>query len=92
VVKDGFTAEEVAAAQKALLEQEVVARTQDQGLARLLASRERFDWTMKFDETFEAKIAALTAEQVNAAVRRHLDLAGLAIVKAGDFKKAGVLQ
>ena len=71
---------------------EVVGRTQDQGLARLLATRERFDRTMKFDAAFESKIGALTAEQVNAAVRRHLDPAGFIIVKAGDFKKAGVLQ
>jgi zinc protease len=47
---------------------------------------------MKFDGAFEAKVEALTAEQVNAAVRRHLDPAGFVIVKAGDFKKAGVLQ
>jgi zinc protease len=92
VLKDGFSEEEVVAARKALLEESVVGRTQDQGLARLLAGRERFGRTMRFDEAFESKIAALTAEEVNAAVRRHLDLAGLAIVKAGDFKKAGVLQ
>jgi zinc protease len=92
VLKDGFSTEEVAAAKKALLEEEVVGRTQDQGLARLLAVRERFGRTMKFDEAFESKIAALTAEQVNAAVRRHLDPTGFVIVKAGDFKKAGVLQ
>jgi zinc protease len=92
VLKDGFSEEEVSAAKKALLDEEVVGRTQDQGLARLLANRERFGRTMKFDEAFESKIAALTAEQVNAAVRRHLDPGGFVIVKAGDFKKAGVLQ
>jgi zinc protease len=92
VLKDGFTKDEIDAGKKAMLEQEVVGRTQDQGLARLLAARERFGRTMKFDEAFESKIGALTAEQVNAAVRRHLDPAGFLIVKAGDFKKAGVLQ
>jgi len=92
VLKDGFSADEVAAAKKALLDEEVVGRTQDQGLARLLANRERFGRTMKFDEAFESKISSLTAEQVNAALRRHLDPAGFVIVRAGDFKKAGVLQ
>lgn len=92
MLKDGFTKDEIDAGKKAMLEQEVVGRTQDQGLARLLAARERFDRTMKFDEAFESKIGALTADQVNAAVRRHLDPAGFVIVKAGDFKKAGVLQ
>ncbi|MBV8729690.1 MAG: insulinase family protein, partial [Acidobacteriia bacterium] len=88
----GFSAEEVAAAKKALLEEELVSRSQDQTLARLLSARERFARTMKFDEAFESKLAALTADQVNAAVKRHLDPAGLVIVEAGDFKKAGVLQ
>jgi zinc protease len=92
VLQSGFTPEEVSAAKKALLEQETVARSQDQNLARLVAARERFGRTMAFDEAFEAKISSLTAEQVNAAVQRHLDPAGLTIVRAGDFKKAGVLQ
>jgi len=91
-VKDGFTAEEVAAAKKALLQEEVVGRSQDQTLVRLLSARERFDRTMKFDGAFETAIAGLTAEQVNSALRRHLDPAGLVIVKAGDFKKAGAFQ
>jgi zinc protease len=89
-LQGGFTAQEVAAAQKALLQEQGVARSQDQTLARVLANRERFDRTMKFDQDFEAKIGRLTAEQVNTAMRRHIDPAGLVIVKAGDFKKAGV--
>jgi zinc protease len=89
-LKDGFTPQEVAAGQKALLQEQVVGRTQDQTLARLLSNRERFDRTMRFDQDIEAKIGTLTAEQVNAALRRHIDPAGLVIVKAGDFKKAGV--
>jgi len=37
-------------------------------------------------------VAAVTPEQVSEAFRRHIDPSGLLIVKAGDFKKAGVLQ
>jgi len=92
IVKDGFTAEEIAIGKKAFLEEQVVARSQDQNLARLLSNRERFDRTLKFDENIEAAIAGLTAGQVNAALQRHLDPTGLFIVKAGDFKKAGVFQ
>jgi zinc protease len=91
-VRDGFTAEEVAAAKKSLLETQAVARSQDQTLTRLLANRQRFDRTLKFDESLEARIAALTPEQVSTAFRRHIDPAGLMIVEAGDFKKAGVFQ
>jgi zinc protease len=40
----------------------------------------------------EAKVAALTAEQISAAFRKHVDPDSLIYVKAGDFKKAGVWQ
>ncbi len=91
-VKDGFTAQEVEEARKSLLEQRMVSRSQDQSLAGMLAQRERWGRTMKWDEAFEAKIAALTPDQVSAAFRRYVDPAALSIVKAGNFKKAGVFQ
>jgi zinc protease len=90
--RDGFTAEEVAAGKKAWLQEQLVGRSQDQALARVLGNRERFDRTMKFDENLETVMTALTPDQVNAALRRHFDPAELVIVKAGDFKKAGVFQ
>jgi zinc protease len=91
-LKEGFTAEEVAAERKAWLEVLGVARTQDGSLASTLLSRERFDRTMKFDEAMEAKVSTLTLEQVNEAFRKHLDPAAISYIRAGDFKKAGVLQ
>jgi len=47
-----------------------------------LFAKRTFAWT-----SFESKIAALTADQVNAALRRHIDPARLSVVVAGDFKK-----
>ena len=91
-LKDGFTADEVAAAKKAWLQERYVQRSQDQTMASLLAARERFDRTLKFDESMEAKVAALTAEQVTEALRHHVDPAAMVYVKAGDFKKAGAYQ
>ena len=44
------------------------------------------------DEQLEAKIQALTLEQINAAFRKYMDPVGVSIVKAGDFKKAAVYQ
>ena len=91
-VKDGFTADEVAAAKKSWLESRTVNRSQDQGLMGTLGAREFWGRTMKWDETLESKVSAVSAEQVSAAFRRHIDPAALTVVKAGDFKKAGVLQ
>jgi zinc protease len=87
-VKDGFTAEEVAAAKKSWLQERTVNRSQDQGLMGTLGAREFWGRTMKWDEALEAKVSALTAQEVSEAFRRHIDPASLTVVKAGDFKKA----
>jgi len=91
-LKDGFTADEVAAAKKAWLQECGMSRAEDGSLVGLFAGRQRFDRTLKFDESLEAKVAALTPEQIGAAFRKHIDPATLIYVKAGDFMKAGVLQ
>jgi zinc protease len=91
-VREGFTVDEVAAAKKSWLEFRMVQRSQDQSLLNLIATREHFDRTMKWDEALEAKVAALTPDQVSEAFRRHIDPSALTVVKAGDFKKAGVFQ
>jgi zinc protease len=91
-VKDGFTADEVALAEKSWLEEQKVQRSQDQQLVRILANREFFGRTLKFDEAIETKVGTLTADQVNEAFRRHVDPNSVSYFKAGDFKKAGVFQ
>jgi zinc protease len=91
-LKDGFTADEVAAAKKAWLQERGINRSEDGRLVGLLSGRQRFDRTLQFDEALEAKVKDLTPEQISAAFRMHVDPANLTYVKAGDFKKAGVLQ
>jgi zinc protease len=39
-----------------------------------------------WDARLEQRIAALTPEEVDAALRRHLDPARLSVMSAGDFK------
>jgi len=91
-VKDGFTADEVAAAKKSWLEERMVGRTEDRSLMGTLGTLEFWDRTMKWDAALEAKVAALTPEQISAAFRAHIDPSVLTVVKAGDFKKAGAFQ
>jgi zinc protease len=86
-VHEGFTAEEVKTGKQALLEGRRMARTQDRALANRLSSYLFMKRTFAWDVDFEAKIAALTAAQINAALRRHFDPAKLSLVSAGDFKK-----
>lgn len=91
-LKDGFTEAEVAKSKQAILDARMVARSSDGALVGQLASHEQLGRTMKWDEDLEAKIRALTAAQVNAAFRKRVDPAGLSVVKAGDWKAAGVYQ
>ena len=91
-LKDGFNAAELAAAKKALRDDRIGARSSDGGLLNLLSAREQYSRTLAWDEELDAKLQALTLEQVNAAIRRHLNTPQVSIVKGGDFKRAGVYQ
>ncbi|HKS42018.1 MAG TPA: pitrilysin family protein [Blastocatellia bacterium] len=88
MLKDGFTAEEVEAAKKGYLQSRQVSRAQDAELMRKLAALAYTGRTLAWDAEFEKKIAALTPDQINAAMRRYIDPAKITIVKAGDFAKA----
>jgi zinc protease len=85
VLRDGFVADEVAAAKTGWLQGRQVQRSQDGLLALRLQQLEHDRRTMAFDGVLENKIAALTPEAIWAALRRHLDLAQMTIVTAGDF-------
>jgi zinc protease len=88
VRKDGITAEELERAKKAILQERTQQRANDGELASALAGQLFWNRTMAFDAALDAKLSALTAAQVNAALRTHLDPAKLVVVKAGDFAKA----
>jgi zinc protease len=64
-----------------------MARTQDRALANRLSSYLFMKRTFAWDVDFEAKIAALTPAQVNAALGRYFDPDKLSLVTAGDFKQ-----
>jgi zinc protease len=87
MLKDGFTAEEVAAAKSGWLQSRQVSRAQDNELASRLNNYLFIGRTLAWDEELERKVAALTPEQINAAMRKYIDPSRLVIVKSGDFAK-----
>ncbi|HEU4951199.1 MAG TPA: pitrilysin family protein, partial [Holophagaceae bacterium] len=72
-LKSGFTADELTFAKQALLQSREVGRTSDPGLAGKLSGDLFLDRTMAYDADLDAKLQALTLDQVNAALRAHLD-------------------
>ena len=85
-LREGFGADEVAAAKNGLLESRRLARTQDSALVARLAHYLYLDRTFAWDIELERRVAALTPAEVRDALRRHLELERLAVTKAGDFK------
>ena len=85
--QEGFSAAELDAGKKGILESRRLARTQDRSLANRIATYLFVKRTFAWDIELESKIAALTPEQVNAEMKKYIDPAKLSLVTAGDFKK-----
>lgn len=87
-VNEGFTQEEFEAAKKGWLEGQSLRRSQDAALAGKLSSNLFNDRTMMWDKQMEEKVANLTLEEVNAAMKQYVDVDKMIIIKAGDFAGA----
>jgi zinc protease len=87
ILSDGFPADEVDTARKAFMQERQVGRSQDGVLVSMLARNAQYGWTMKHDSDLERKIAALTPADIQAALKRHIDLGALSYFKGGDFQK-----
>src|SRR5262249_15048251 len=89
ILKEGVAADELEQAKTAYLKQLKGRRANDAQLALLLGNALFVGRTFAFDAEQEQKVAALTPEAVNSALRKHLIPKKLVIVEAGDFKKKG---
>ena len=86
-LKDGFTETEVKEAIAALLNYRKLSRAQDANLVSgwitYMDTGRDFKWSAESDK----KVAALTVEQVNAALRKYLQPQNFSSVAAGDFRR-----
>lgn len=87
-INEGFTAEETEVAKQGWLQAQQVSRSQDRSLGSALGNNMLYDRTMAWAADLEARVAALTAQEISEAMARHLDLSKMSIVKAGDFEGA----
>ena len=85
VLKDGFTEEEVDAAKRGWLDAVQRQRSSDSTVASILNSNLFLDRDMSFIAKREAAVAALTADDINAAFKRHVDLDKMSFFRGGDF-------
>jgi zinc protease len=86
-LKDGFTETEVKEAIAALLNYRKLSRAQDANLVTgwitYMDTGRDFKWSAESDK----KVAALTVEQVNAALRKYVQPQNFSSVAAGDFRR-----
>lgn len=87
LLKEGVTEDEVQQAVRGYLDQRQTARSNDAALASQLEQTTRTGRSMLFTAEIEEKIRNLTPQQVNEAMRRHVDPKKLYVVQAGDLEK-----
>ena len=86
-LQDGFTAAEVAAAKSGVLQQRMQSRAQDRNLAGAWINNLYLNRTFAWSKRLDQRLAALTPDEILTALRKHIDLEQITIVKAGDFAK-----
>jgi zinc protease len=86
ITNDGITADELKDAKSGFLQSRATARANDAGLASALSSNLFYGRTMAHSQEIDDKIAALTVDQVNAAIKKYFNADKAITIKAGDFK------
>ncbi|CAG1005291.1 zinc protease [Burkholderiales bacterium] len=86
-LETGFTSEEVDNAKRALVEERKATRAEDAALAGALVSQAFLGRTWAHSADLDRAIGEVTVDGANAALRRYLKPADLAIFLAGDFAK-----
>ena len=87
--REGFSAQEVADAQNAIVRNGEMSRAQDGNLAYILAANLYYGQSWDRVRNFEARIKRLTAAEVHAALARHLTPNAFSQFFAGDFSRSG---
>lgn len=86
VVEHGFEADELESGRRGWLRQMEIRRSDDSRLASTLSGNLYLDRDMHYHADFEDQVRELTVEDLNEAVRRHLDPERISYATAGDFE------
>ncbi len=88
VITEGFTEEELTAAKGAILNSIKVEYSDHGRLSGILNEHLRDSLTMADKKKLQDDLKNLTLEEVNAVVKKYLDLSKMTVVLAGDFANA----
>jgi zinc protease len=85
IAGEGYDPAELENGRRALLGRRQALRSNDSGLATLLVRNAVAGRTLDDEAKLEDELSRLTAQQVLASWRRHIDQFAVSTVKAGDF-------
>jgi zinc protease len=85
-VRDGITAEELESQKSFFAGNFQVRLGTNVGVATQLTYAEKFGFGPKYLDEFPARVRAVTREQVNAAIRKHIHPDRMILVVAGDHQ------
>ena len=85
--RDGITEEEVATQKSFFAGNYQVQLATNAGTALALALAEKFGYGPSYLDEFPDRVGRVTRNEVNAAIRAHLDPAKLSVIVAGDLEK-----
>ena len=88
LLRDGITESELEAAKSGYLQEQQISRSSESMLAMLIEAYNFAGREILFLEQQEQAISKLTVNDVNAALRKHLQPERLFVVQAGDFPAA----
>lgn len=88
LLEKGITQEELDNAVAGILKARKNSRSQDASVVGMLDSQLYYGHTMQREIDYENALQALTVEQVNAALREHIDPESISFFAAGDFDKS----
>ncbi len=88
MLESGVTADELERAKGSYLQNRQGGRAQDQRLVGMLINNLRTDRTMKFHKQSDDRIASLSKDEVDRAIRKYVDPDKLIVITAGDFEAA----
>lgn len=90
LLRDGVSADEVRTAATAMRDEQQQARANDDGLASMLGGLLYYGRSLDFLIEYDRKMAALSAETVNAAIRKYLKPEQFSFYVAGDIVRPGL--
>jgi zinc protease len=87
-IDKGASADELEGAKNGYLQSRKVARSSDATLAAQLAGALRAGRTFAYEAELDKRIGAIQPDDVKKAFEKHVNPKNLAVIQAGDFKKA----